>query len=199
MLNSTTSATMKTNQQKTFDELFDGVIRYEGYYANVIGDKGGETYMGVARKLHPDWEGWKYIDAYKEMHGKIKWNFKIDIPELTQLVKEFYKQTFYKKYNIDQINNGSLQEIIFDWCVNSGYWGSCGTQKVLNRFFDYELKLDGIIGKQTIFAINSCPPESLFNAIKSARIHYYHIIAQKGQNQKFLKGWLRRINAFKYC
>ncbi len=96
MLNLTTSATIKTNQQKTFDELFDGVIKYEGYYANVTGDKGGETYMGVARKLHPDWEGWKYIDAYKEMHGKIRWNFKIDIPELNQWSKSFTSKPFIR-------------------------------------------------------------------------------------------------------
>nr|WP_321409110.1 glycosyl hydrolase 108 family protein [uncultured Carboxylicivirga sp.] len=184
--------------KKTFDELFDGVIKHEGYYANVAGDKGGETYMGVARNLHPDWEGWKTIDSYKETFGSIKRNTKIDIPELTELVKQFYKLTFYDKYNIGSINSGSLQEIIFDWCVNSGYWGSCGTQKVLNRFFDFDLKLDGIIGNQTITAINSCPPEMLFNAIKSARVHYYHVIAQKGQNQKFLEGWLRRIAMIKY-
>ncbi len=42
-------------QKKTFDELFDGVIKHEGYYANVTGDNGGETYMGVARNLHPKW------------------------------------------------------------------------------------------------------------------------------------------------
>jgi lysozyme family protein len=184
--------------QKTFNELFDGVIKYEGYYANVPGDKGGETYMGVARNLHPDWEGWKIVDAYKLKFGEPKRNTKIDIPELTELVKEFYELTFYDKYNIGSINSGSLQEIIFDWCVNSGYWGSCGTQKVLNRFFDCDLKLDGIVGKQTINAINSCSPESLFNAIKSARIHYYHVIAKRGQNHKFLLGWLRRINSILY-
>ncbi|WP_363321655.1 putative peptidoglycan-binding domain-containing protein [Plebeiibacterium sediminum] len=77
-----------------------------------------------------------------------------------------------------------------------GYWGSCGVQKVLNRFFDCELKLDGIIGKNTIKAI--CPPELLFNAIKSARIHYYNTIAQRGQNQKFLKGWLRRVKSISF-
>lgn len=184
--------------KKTFDELFDGVIKHEGYYANVAGDKGGETYMGVARNLHPDWEGWKIIDGYKLTFGELKRNAKIDIPELTTMVKEFYKQTFYDKYKIGSINSGSLQEIIFDWCVNSGYWGSCGVQKVLNRFFDCELKLDGIIGKNTVRAINSCPPELLFNAIKSARIHYYNTIAKRGQNQKFLKGWLRRINAISF-
>ncbi len=183
---------------KTFDELFDGVIKHEGYYANVTGDRGGETYMGVARNLHPNWEGWQIIDGYKLTFGELKRNAKIDIPELTAMVKEFYKHTFYDKYKIESINSGSLQEIIFDWCVNSGYWGSCGVQKVLNRFFDCDLKLDGIIGKNTIKAINSCPPELLFNTIKTARIHYYNTIAQRGQNHKFLKGWLRRIEAIQF-
>jgi len=180
---------------KTFDDLFDGVIKHEGYYANVEGDRGGETYMGVARNLHPNWDGWQLIDEYKQAFGEIKRNTKLDILGLTELVKDFYKHNFYDKYKIGYIVSGSLQEIIFDWCVNSGYWGSCGVQKVLNRFFEYDLKLDGIIGKNTVKAINSCPPETLFKAIKSARIHYYNTIAQKGQNYKFLKGWLRRIDA----
>ena len=183
---------------KTFDELFEGVIKHEGYYANVAGDKGGETYMGVARNLHPSWQGWQIVDAYKKEYGTIHHNTKIKNPELTQMVKEFYRHTFYHTYCIEAIKNVALQEIIFDWCVNSGYWGSCGVQKVLNRFFDCDLKLDGIIGTQTIAAINSCDAEILFNAIKSARIHYYHIIATKDENAKFLKGWLRRIEEFKY-
>lgn len=182
--------------KKTFDELFEGVIRHEGYYANVTGDKGGETYMGIARNLHPDWEGWAVIDVYKSEVGRIKHNAKIEIPGLTFLVKEFYRHTFYHKYRIESINHEALQEIIFDWCVNSGYWGSCGVQKVLNRFFDSDLKLDGIIGNQTVAAINACNPEQLFNAIKAARIHYYEVIARKGENAKFLEGWLRRIESF---
>ncbi len=183
---------------KTFDELFDGVIKHEGYYANVTRDRGGETYMGVARNLHPNWEGWQIIDGYKLTFGELKRNAKIDIPELTTMVKVFYKQTFYEEYKIGSINSGSLQEIIFDWCVNSGYWGRTGVHKVLNRFFDCDLKMDGIIGIQTVAAINSCEPEMLFDAIKMALIHYYHIIAQKGQNHKFLKGWLRRVNSITF-
>ncbi len=106
---------------------------------------------------------------------------------------------FYHTFRIESINNGALQEIIFDWCVNSGYWGSSGVQKVLNRFFDCDLKMDGIIGNQTIAAINSCAPEQLFDAIKAARIHYYHVIARKDENAKFLDEWLRRINYFEFA
>jgi lysozyme family protein len=181
---------------KTFDELFDGVIKHEGYYANVTGDKGGETYMGVARNLHPSWDGWQIIDTYKEAFGVLKRNTKIYNPELTQLVKDFYKQAFYDNYNIERIKNGSLQEIIFDWCVNSGLWGSKGVQRTLNQFFNAELKIDGIIGKQTLSVINSCEPASLFKSIKLARVRYYKNIAKKGQNYKFLNGWLKRINSF---
>ena len=183
---------------KTFDELFDGVIKHEGYYANVKGDKGGETYMGVARKLHPDWKGWEYIDAYKETYGKIPRNFKIDIPELTELVKKFYRITFYERFNIDKINHGSLQEIIFDWCVNSGHWGARNVQRTLNQFFGFDLKMDAIFGKLTLAAINRCEPRTLFEAIHKARVRYYHIISKKGKNYLFLDGWLNRIAAIKF-
>ena len=183
---------------KTFDGLFDMVIGHEGYYANVAGDKGGETYMGVARNLHPQWPGWLIVDAYKEKVGEIEHNEEIHNSELAQLVKEFYKHTFFDKYRIEGIHNGSLQEIIFDWCVNSDRWGSRGVQRVLNQFFDFDLKMDGIIGNQTLSAINSCDPEPLFDAIKLARVRYYYTIAKKGQNKKFLDGWLERVDFFEF-
>ncbi|MGM0408627.1 MAG: putative peptidoglycan-binding domain-containing protein [Bacteroidota bacterium] len=47
-------------------------------------------------------------------------------------------------------------------------------------------------------AINRCEPETLFNAIKAAWINYYRTIAKRGQNQKFLKGWLKRINLIEF-
>jgi len=69
---------------------------------------------------------------------------------------------------------------------------------VLNQIFNARLVIDGIIGKKTINAINRCEPETLFDAIKAARINYYHTIARKGKNHKFLKGWLKRIGSFEY-
>lgn len=179
--------------QKTFDELFESVIKFEGYYANVEGDRGGETYMGVARNLHPAWDGWKIIDAYKAEHGIIRHNQNLKIAELYELVKEFYRHTFYHTNRIESINHGALQEIIFDWCVNSGRYGSKGVQRVLNEYFSQNLAVDGIIGEKTFSAINSCEPYRLFTAIKQARIDFYVTISKKGQNRKFLKGWLKRI------
>lgn len=58
--------------------------------------------------------------------------------------------------------------------------------------------MDGIIGKNTLSVINNCEAKALFDAIKMARIRYYHTIARSGQNHKFLNGWLRRINAIEF-
>ena len=183
----------------TFEELFEKVIGHEGYYANIKGDRGGETYMGVARNLHPKWQGWQIIDSYKEQAGgKIKWNTQIHDQELLEFVKQFYFYKFYQRNLIEKINDGSLQEIVFDWCVNSGFYGSRGVQEVLNSSFDKGLLEDGIIGGKTVQAINACGARNLFDAIKKARIDFYHRIAKKGENHKFLKGWLKRINAINY-
>ncbi len=183
---------------KTFDELFDGVIKHEGYYANVPGDRGGETYMGVARNLHPKWEGWRIVDDYKVGRSPLKRNTQIFDDQLTSLVKEFYKEKFFDRNKIREILNGSLQEIIFDWIVNSGSYGRKGVQNTLNTCFDFQLAKDGIFGVKTITAINCCDALDLFSAIKNSRILFYQKIAKKGDNQKFLKGWLNRIYAIKY-
>ena len=97
---------------------------------------------------------------------------------MIDLVKDFYRDTFYYKYSIDKIENGVLQEIIFDWIVNSGYWGNVGVQNVLNQLFDEEIDVDGFIGIDTIAAINNSDSLVLFNAIKSSRVDYYHAIAK---------------------
>ena len=40
----------------TFDPAFDKMIRNEGGFklTNIAGDRGGQTYAGIARNVHPD-------------------------------------------------------------------------------------------------------------------------------------------------
>ena len=46
----------------TFDPAFDKMIRNEGGFklTNIEGDRGGQTYAGIARNVHPDIEGFVY-------------------------------------------------------------------------------------------------------------------------------------------
>ena len=47
-----------------FEQAFEKMIRNEGGYLlhKVSGDRGGQTYAGIARNFYPDWDGWDLID-----------------------------------------------------------------------------------------------------------------------------------------
>lgn len=175
-----------------FDKIFKKVIEHEGYYANVVGDRGGETYMGIARVIHPTWEGWEFIDQYKKRCGDLSRNEQIPSAKLDSMVEKFYFERYWTKNGIHLIENYNLQYIIFDWCVNSGVYGAKQVQRIV------KVKPDGIIGKMTAIAINSTMPTELFETIKLSRINFYIAISKKGMNSKFLKGWLKRINSINY-
>ena len=54
---------------------------------------------------------------------------------------------------------------------------------------------DGIVGPKTIAALNATDYEAFFNQVKAERkILFQRIVAAKPSQQKFLKGWLRRLD-----
>lgn len=176
---------------KAFDIIYKREIEHEQYYANVPGDAGAETYMGIARAIFPHSEIWPVIDEYKTIHGAIPHNTQIESVTLNSLVLKHYHQ-YWEKCGIDQINDFSLQYIIFDFAVNSVRTWAKKLQAILG------VQQDGIIGPKTIAAINGKNPRHLFDIIKRYRESYYRELAEKGQNYKFLNGWLRRINSIFY-
>jgi lysozyme family protein len=81
-----------------FEDGYKQTAQFEGGYANVPGDKGGETFRGISRRSHPNWPGWKLIDFVKETEGHaartIDRHFDND-QEMKKLVEEFYKTNYW--------------------------------------------------------------------------------------------------------
>ncbi len=183
----------------SFEKAYKKTIKHEGGYANIKSDKGGETYKGIARNYHPYWAGWSIIDREKaKKGGTLPHNYIINSEVLNNLVASFYRVNFWERLNLGKIYNETLQDIIFDFAVNSGKRAIVKVQRLLNELFGKNLLTDGILGNKTARAINNCDAEQLFNAIKLMREEYYNKIAQKGNNRKFLNGWLNRLKDFKY-
>lgn len=181
-----------------FLEAIKEVLAHEGYYANHPNDKGGETYQGIARKFHPNWQGWRYVDMEKQRNGGfLPNNHKINDPMLGSHVLSFYKEEFWDRANLEKVKDQNLQQIILDAYVNAGGNGIKTLQNTLNRVFGKKLTVDGASGPNTTNAINSVNAQQLFEAFKQARVDYYRAIA-KGSNAVFLRGWLNRIGAFNY-
>ena len=174
-----------------FDIAYDNTMRHEGFYANLKGDKGGETYMGIARNFYPSWPGWSYVDRAKRNNGgSLPNNYRINEPVLDAYVKAFFRSEKWNKFQLDRINNINLAKLIFDFVVHSRY-AVREIQKAL-RSLGYGVSVDNIMGQNTISAINSADPAMLYDRIKQQRINYLKSLNQP----KFLPGWIARVSRF---
>lgn len=93
--------------------------KFEGGYANVIGDRGKETYCGISFVMHPDWVGWPIVHKYKAKYG-LKHNEIINDPVLDKMVLEFYKKKFWDVIGGDAIEDQLTAERLYDFGVTSG-------------------------------------------------------------------------------
>lgn len=96
---------------------------------------------------------------------------------------------FWDRWQADSINDQRVAELLVDWVWASGTYGIKIPQRVLG------LKADGIVGKQTLAAVNAHNASSLFSQMKRERIAYIdRICHSRPQNKKYRQGWLNRIN-----
>lgn len=166
-----------------FEPAFEKMIHNEGGYVlhTVSGDRGGMTYAGIARKYHPDWQGWGMIDSGETDH-----------PEMPGLVRDFYIRHFWYKVRGDELSKQGIAETLFDFAVNAGVrTASRLAQQVVGA------SADGIIGPQSVAKMDATD-EALFVAryalAKIAR--YAEICSRDPSQKKFLLGWLNRtLNA----
>lgn len=115
-----------------FDIAFKRTVFNEGGYVNDSDDMGGETYMGVSRKAHPDLDMWKIIDNVKkycvdapDINKELKSN-----NELTEYIKNFYETNYWRPFNLYNQQNQRLANQIFDTAVNMGI---AKTKKIMQR------------------------------------------------------------------
>ena len=107
---------------------------------------------------------------------------------------EICKEMFWDKWKADEIKNQSIAQLLVDWAWTSGAaYGIKYPQQVLG------VKVDGIVGQKTIAAINDYPDKKeLFKKLWNRRKKHFEDIAKSPSKAKFLKGWLNRLNDFKY-
>ena len=73
------------------------------------------------------------------------------------------------------------------------------TQVTLNRYFGYNLVVDGIFGSKTIKALNEVEEqgksEEFLRDYHSIQRKFYHSVVEYNPTQKvFLTGWLNRVD-----
>lgn len=164
-------------------------LSYEGGYANVTGDRGGETYRGISRVNNPYWSGWAAIDKLKPLkHNTI-------ISALENSVRDFYFTSYFKNYGFDRLSHTKKALVLFDWTTHGGYAHS-RIQDILNQQFGAKLSKTGRLDTATVAAINNAPEGKFVSAVVASRRAYLdRLIAADPSQGKFAKGWTNRLKA----
>lgn len=177
---------MKTNDEnKKFDQAYNNLKEREGGYTTGKNQKKDEpTNMGIKQSTLD-----KYSAKYPDK------NFPHDVKDLKDYqAKEIYKNEYWYNTKIPQIENDRIRNAVFDMNVMGG--AGKVVQRAINFFSGAKLKIDGVIGKETIKAINAIPDtkiEEFMSMLKFERINYL----QKTTNWGTAKnGWIKRTNAY---
>lgn len=166
----------------TGERLFE-MARSTGF-ANDPDDLGGATMAGVTLATYAE---------YCRMNG-LPCPTADRLREITYAQwRDILKTMFWDRWRADEITNQSVAEILVDWVWASGKYGISIPQRVLG------VTVDGIVGPQTLCAVNRQSPSRFFERIMAERKAYIdRICANRPANNKFKRGWLRRLNAITF-
>lgn len=166
-----------TEREEKIKKFF---FKWEGGYSNHPLDTGGCTMRGIT------------LATYRRYYGKNK-----TCQDLKKITDEewmhIFKKGYYDKAKCDKINNDSIALLVCDMC-----WGSGPVTTIKKIQYELGCKVDGIIGRETLAALNDNDSE-VFNRLWKMRYEWFHkIVANRPSNKVFLKGWLNRLNDIKF-
>jgi len=171
----------------TINKYLPLLFKWEGGYVNDPADSGGPTNQGVTLKT---WQAYGYD---KTGDGVID---EADLKRIRQeeIVEYILRPHYWNRWRADEIRSQAIANILVDWVWCSGKYGITFPQAILS------VPKDGIVGTKTLAAVNNYPDqEALFEKIKQTRRAYFNMICiDRPANKRFLKGWLNRLNDFKW-
>lgn len=165
-------------------KLIPFILKWEGGFINDPDDLGGATNKGITIGTFGDYRKRKGLPAPTVL----------DLKNLSDKDwYEIFKTLYWDRWKADEIKSQSVADILVDWVWASGVRGILRAQIILG------VASDGIVGVNTIAAVNASDPEKLFNAIKADRAKFIDEICKvRPKNEKYRRGWMNRINAIKY-
>lgn len=174
-------------------QILPVTLKFEGGYANVKGDKGGETYCGISRNANPNWPGWAVLERYKPLtRGDL-----INDSELRAHVASLYWDKYFEANQFHRFLYALPALMCFDFAVHGGY-SAIRLQRMLAARFSQQLLIDGVMGDKTLQAVNAQDPVRLSLAILDwRREHLRNLIQANPDYEKFAEGWNSRLTALR--
>jgi lysozyme family protein len=159
-----------------FADALQHVLGVEGGWSDVPQDRGGKTNFGVT---HATYDSWRKSKGLPRRSVKL-----ITLDE----VRSIYHERYWQAAKCDALPwPASLCH--FDAAVNHGVGNAA---KLLQQAVGAQK--DGVIGPQTMGAIQRTPLPRLLSRLWVDRLDYYsRIVAARPDQKIFAKGWDNRI------
>lgn len=163
-------------KKELFEDIVKDTLNSEGGYSKCESDPGGETKYGISKRSYPD----------------------LDIENLSlDEAKKIYYLDFWIKFKCYKLKDKKMAAKFFDLCVNMGGYRAT---KLLQRSlcsFGKNVISDGVIGEETINAVNSVNNLGLVESlVREAKNFYVDIVEQNPKLKIFLSGWLKRADSY---
>lgn len=161
----------------TFETALRFILAREGGYVDDPDDRGGATNQGITQSTY---------DAWRDDQGApVRPVREIDQSE----VEAIYRERYWYAARCDRLPP-KLALVHMDAAVNHGVSRAA---RMLQQVV--ETTVDGIIGPQTLAAVAQRPEPEVSARYVYVRIEFYaRIVARDASQQKFLGGWLTRMD-----
>ena len=155
-----------------YEKCLEIILHHEGGYVNHPKDPGGETNLGVTKRVYEEWGGTK------------------DMKDLTvEDVAPIYQKNYWNRVRGDDLPAG-LALCVFEFVVTAGTGRSA---KFLQRLVG--TTVDGGIGPATLRAVNAYVQiegiEATIDDFQKRRQEYYESLSTF---ETFGRGWTRRVD-----
>ncbi len=168
-------------QSPRFANWLAFVLRWECEYdrgghirtENDPADPGGMTFAGIDRRSHPEFD-FKAPDA--------------------ESVARIYWADYWARSRAEEMPH-PVGEVVANYAVNTGIRrASLLLQAAINRTEGGgTVRVDGVIGPQTLAAVQAEDPHQLADLIEDSASDFYRGLASaRPRMRKFLAGWLNR-------
>ena len=155
-----------------YDKCLETILHHEGGYVNHPKDPGGETNLGVTKRVYEEWGGTKDM---KDL--------------LVEDVAPIYRKNYWDKLKGDDLPSG-LDLCVFDFGVNAGPGRAA---KYLQTMIG--TVADGGIGPNTLKKVNEYVEkhglEVTIRDYQNRRQGYYESLSTF---ETFGRGWTRRVD-----
>lgn len=158
-------------------------MELEGHESNHPLDRGGLTWAGISK---PTWGGW----MQKRFESSYQW------PPTDAQVRTFYREAWWDANEMDRLP-GPVAVELFKCATNMGVSAAAKIlQLAVRAATGRALKVDGVIGEQTMGALSDANAAAVAAAMRSEAARFYDkLVAAKPEYKVFHAGWINRAYA----